>query len=831
MRHRFFRLLSRVYLSLNHGAARAFCCPGTEWRRRLTTPWTLVLIGGLPLLLAAGLDAWRAGPPAGAKDTSGLAAGPADEETVTLTPRALEQAQRFSSQEDPPAHEPSALVAGKLVQGPSPETTPYEQVTTALKAAREKVEGASASRTQAEPGAPAARNAPESTGSPTSHFKRRRADSAEDLRQQLARAPELRLDPQAIPALVWSYKANLEESLAATGELRFGPQPLREVYPDITQLPLRAGKACRLEEKKAAALDVLSRKLRIYLAKAAPVDHHGKRPEPVLLREAMRLEVRGKQLEWLRPEAIPSLMQLLMHEDEPVRFMLVDLLAEIPGKAATLALAQRAVFDLSAAVREGAVAALQKRPRDEARPVFLSNLRHPWAPAADHAAEALVALGDQDAVPRLVRLLDQPDPTIADSSQQKQPMIREVVRVNHLANCLMCHPPSVTYADPVLGVVPNMTWQFPVSSQAQATSLISRMDEFTRTTTSTGTTFETGCHHYKASAANPAVNVPSTRPSGGSSSSSGSGSSSGSSGSGGSSGSSGKSNGAIRIKTSGPLQTVTVPRITTRTVATKTTTPVTRRASSMTTVQLPVLVRGDITYLRQDFSVKQPVELPGAPVEMRFDYLVRTRPATAAEMTRLREQPQEPRSFEQREAVLFALRELTGQDLGTTAAAWQPLLPKAKPASQPEATGETTRLVANFVRAAADRQDDLLAELRDSKGAAYTQALADVIPQLSGAYKVKAREALVDRLTRMTAATLRDKLQDGQFEIRRAAILACVQKNDLAHVPDLIDLLDDSEPLVRRVAETGLKTLTGNDLDAPGDANAWQAWWEQESSN
>ena len=87
-----------------------------------------------------------------------------------------------------------------------------------------------------------------------------------------------------------------------------------------------------------------------------------------------------------------------------------DLLAAIPGKAATLALAQRAVFDLSAAVREGAVAALQRRPRDEARAVFLSSLRHPWAPAADHAAEALVALTDHEAVPRLIRLLDQPDP-------------------------------------------------------------------------------------------------------------------------------------------------------------------------------------------------------------------------------------------------------------------------------------------------------------------------------------------------------------------------------------------------------------------------------------
>ena len=73
---------------------------------------------------------------------------------------------------------------------------------------------------------------------------------------------------------------------------------------------------------------------------------------------------------------------------------------------------QRAVFDLSPDVREAAVKALRARRNSEYRPVLLGALRYPWAPAADHAAEALVALEDRGAAGQLVRLLDEPDPAL-----------------------------------------------------------------------------------------------------------------------------------------------------------------------------------------------------------------------------------------------------------------------------------------------------------------------------------------------------------------------------------------------------------------------------------
>jgi hypothetical protein len=78
--------------------------------------------------------------------------------------------------------------------------------------------------------------------------------------------------------------------------------------------------------------------------------------------------------------------------------------------------------------------------------------------------------------------------------------------------------------------------------------------------------------------------------------------------------------------------------------------------------------------------------------------------------------------------------------------------------------------------------------------------LAASIPQLSASLREKAREALVKRMRRMSAGTLTDKLEDESAEIRRAAILACAQKDSRDHVCLIINLLADPEPLVSQAA-------------------------------
>src|SRR5581483_12095043 len=91
--------------------------------------------------------------------------------------------------------------------------------------------------------------------------------------------------------------------------------------------------------------------------------------------------------------------------------------------------------------------------------------------------------------------------------------------------------------------------------------------------------------------------------------------------------------------------------------------------------QSPVrlFVRADITYLKQDFSVMQPVPNPDPwPAHQRFDYLVRERVLGAYEQKCLLNIKFPPSA--QRQAMLFALRELSGRDLGTKPEDWKVLL-------------------------------------------------------------------------------------------------------------------------------------------------------------
>lgn len=93
--------------------------------------------------------------------------------------------------------------------------------------------------------------------------------------------------------------------------------------------------------------------------------------------------------------------------------------------------------------------------------------------------------------------------------------------------------------------------------------------------------------------------------------------------------------------------------------------------------QAGLFVRADITYLRQDFSLVQPVTNSGKwPGFQRFDYLLRTRQATAQEVKLLQGLQKEKKlsdPYSQRDAVLFALREITKMDRGSQYESWLPL--------------------------------------------------------------------------------------------------------------------------------------------------------------
>jgi hypothetical protein len=180
------------------------------------------------------------------------------------------------------------------------------------------------------------------------------------------------------------------------------------------------------------------------------------------------------------------------------------------------------------------------------------------------------------------------------------------------------------------------------------------------------------------------------------------------------------------------------------------------------------------------------------------------------------------------------------QDVAGTGSHPSPVIPHPSAASPsplpPNPSTEAARLAGQLAKASGAEQDRLLEKLRAGQGSAFTDALAASIPQLTGPTRTKARDALAERLARMSAATLGTKLQEKNAEVRRAAALACAMKKENDLVPKLINLLQDSEPRVMRAAHVALNQLTGQDFgpgpvashqDQAQAAKLWKTWWEK----
>jgi hypothetical protein len=331
--------------------------------------------------------------------------------------------------------------------------------------------------------------------------------------------------------------------------------------PDLEGLPIRKASECQAPRREAAEMCLLSLEGRRERRSTRPTPRtnnadHLSYSEAFRsgMETARRIKEDLKRSEWGTDVGARLLVQMFGAEGYAARQQIIKTLSDIKGKVAGAALARLAVFDLHPDLREEAVQALKDRPRTEYRPVLLEALRYPWPPVADHAAEAIVALEDRDILPDLARLLDKPDPQAPTRSTAERWTVPELVRVNHLGNCVLCHAPSCNNNDPVRSFVPVRGEPVPVGYRSAG-----RGD----------------------------------------------------------------------------------------------------------------FVRADVTYLKQDFSVMETVEKPDKwPDVQRFDYLVRQRELSAGEVAAL--PTTAASSYPQREAVLWAMRELTGSKLSPGAGWSQP---------------------------------------------------------------------------------------------------------------------------------------------------------------
>jgi hypothetical protein len=419
-------------------------------------------------------------------------------------------------------------------------------------------------------------------------LKRKSELSDDELRKQLTFVKEIGLDQSAAAALYTPIKeagSDVKSLPPDLGPKFFGQMVASMKKSEEFGLPWRAGPDCEMGKEAAERLHVLSTRLRVYLRKAVP--QGDVRPDPDKLRDLLahgeagfgvrpigkKKPARVSTEEWTKPEAIPTLMQMLQAENAPIRDLLVELLGDIKGKEASIALAQRAIFDLSPTVREHAVRQLAKRPPQEYQKLLLVGLRYPWTAAADHSAEAIAALRLTDLARDMVEMLKEPDPTFP-IKDGKTFFVRELVRINHLSNCMVCHAPSLAKDDLIRGRVPMPGEDPPPLYYAEQSGLF---------------------------------------------------------------------------------------------------------------------VRADITYLRQDFSVVQPVANAGKwPGNQRYDYVLRIRQATRQEIKvyeALQKEKKLPKNYAQRESVLFALRQVARIDAGDSYDDWIRELPKALKGTRPPDEG------------------------------------------------------------------------------------------------------------------------------------------------
>jgi hypothetical protein len=362
---------------------------------------------------------------------------------------------------------------------------------------------------------------------------------------------------------------------------------LVEKRPDLAGLPLVMGDACRLSKDRSQAFvqgvalvrNAMASDLEGKILSKVEVAEKFWKSYQSPARAGQKTSEKPAPEQENTPARIAALMQMLAPESAELRQGLVEHLAGIDHADATRALTRLALFSFEEEVRRPALAALKTRPADDCTDLLLAGLRYPWPAVAHHASEAMVTFQRKDLVSQLVSFLDEPDPrapVVGEVDGQKVPVVRELVRLNHHHNCLLCHAPGNT---------PDV-----------ASNRLGRSTEIV-----------TG-----------AVPTP----------------------------------GHAMPSPSQGYDPLASPDI---------------------------LVRADVTYLRQDFSLRQPVKDAAPwPELQRFDFLVRTRTLTAKEAEAYRQwRDQQGTDYQSphHQAALAALRALTGRDApAPTAQAWRRLL-------------------------------------------------------------------------------------------------------------------------------------------------------------
>jgi hypothetical protein len=324
---------------------------------------------------------------------------------------------------------------------------------------------------------------------------------------------------------------------------------------------------------------------------------------------------------------VAAAMQILAPEPAAVRLGLVKYLSAIPRIAATHALAKLALFSAEDEVRVAAINALKLRREKDFVLILMEGFHYPLPEVANRAADALVRLECATVVPRLVDLLDDTDPRFPANKEidgKRITQVHELVRVNHHRNCMMCHAP----AEPEIaktGGGAGGGGSMPKLGLATRETITKQPKTTSQTNLVHGPTTHSAASWFVQGALAPTD---------------------------------------LSLAAQVPLPNQRLPSIS---------------DGSYGSIRSPdIMVRFDVTYLRQDFSLMMPVrDAAPWPDMQRFDFLVRNRVLSPEEAEEYRQQAAKsmglgPTPYQR--AVLFALRELTQRDTAPTSKAWRELL-------------------------------------------------------------------------------------------------------------------------------------------------------------
>jgi hypothetical protein len=235
-------------------------------------------------------------------------------------------------------------------------------------------------------------------------------------------------------------------------------------HPKLEGLPLRLGSDCRHSKQALHFVKAITQAVRQPAGFGGNVPNGFDNGPEQELQTEMRCVNFLQHSNFQHPEAVSTWVQLIQSTSDETRREFVKAMALIDGPEATEALVDRAIYDLSQTVRTAAIEALKSRPPGSLESdKLLRALRYPWPTVADHAATAISALQLAAIVPQLTDLLDEPDPqapfVAADGTWHRT----ELVRVNHLGNCVLCHAVSTASTDPLRAIVPSPGKPLPVA--------------------------------------------------------------------------------------------------------------------------------------------------------------------------------------------------------------------------------------------------------------------------------------------------------------------------------------------------------------------------------